>query len=512
MSRTENSLRNLKFAILFKLAAILINFAARKVFVVILSAEYLGLNGTFSNILSMLALAELGVGAAITYSMYKPLAEDDRGLIISLMALYRKLYTVIGIVVAVLGAAVTPFLPLLIKDLPDIPHIYLIYLMFVADSALSYFFVYKQSLITADQKQYIVTAYSFRIRLAATVVQTVFLVITHNYIVYLSLQIAATVLINVLLARKADSMYPYLKGAKAEALPKEVGNQISKNVRAMMAHKVGSVVVFGTDNLLIAYFVGSISVGIYSNYLMITNGLRSIYITVFSSLTASVGNLCSSEDKSHALEVFWRVCFIGEWLFGFSAICLMVLLNPFVELWLGSEYLFSLPIVFMIVLNFYVTGMRQACLTFREAMGLYWYDRYKPLFESVINFAVSALLAVKYGIVGIFIGTFVSTMTTCFWVEPYVLFKYGFKAKVRPYFARYALNTLVVCVAAAVTWFISSLLPAAGLLPFICKLFVCALVPNLFYLAVYGRTPEFEYFKKMVFGFAKRVFRKSAKR
>lgn len=498
MSRTENSLKNLKYAILFKLAVVLVNFAARKVFVIVLTKEYLGLNGTFANLLSMLSLAELGVGTAITYSMYKPLADGDQGLVLSLMALYRRFYTIIGLVVALLGAALTPFLPYLIRDLPDIPHINLIYLMFVFDSALSYCFVYKQALITADQKQYIVTSYQSRINMATVVLQSVFLLLTRNFIAYLSIKLLSTLTTNLMLARKANRMYPFLKNAEIPPLPAEVRQQISKNTRAMVAHKLGSVIVFETDNLLIAYFIGSVSVGLYSNYLMITQGLTSAYALIFRSLTASVGNLCADEDKGHALEVFWRVDFLTRWLYGFSTICLFVLLNHFITIWLGADYLFNTPIVLLIVINFYVTGMRQGVLTFRDAMGLYWYDRYKPIFESVINLVVSILLAESYGIVGIFIGTFVSTVSVCTWIEPFMLFRHGFHARLLPYFLRYAWNLCITLAAAAATWWVCSLLPPAGFLIFLAKLGICAVLPNLFYLAAYGRTADFRYYLSLI--------------
>lgn len=494
MSRTDNSLRNLKTAVLFKLAAIVVNFIARKIFVVVLTKEYLGLDGTFANILTMLSLAELGVGTAITYSMYKPLAEGDRELILSLMTLYRKFYTVIGITVGVLGAALTPFLQYIIRDIPDIPHIRLIYLMFVLDSSISYFLVYKQSLISADQKQHIVTSYQYKTSMAVTAAQCAALLLTGDYVLYLALKLCATFVCNALLARKADRLYPYLKQKTVQPLPAPVRQDISKNIRAMIAHKLGSVVVFGTDNVLIAYFVGAVSVGLYSNYLLITQSLKSAYSMIFRAMTASIGNLCAAEDTAHAQAVFWRVDLLTRWIYGFSTVCLVVLFNPFISLWLGADYLFSMPIVLLIVLSFYVTGMRQSVLTFREAMGLYWYDRHKPLFESAINLAVSILLAKPFGIVGIFIGTVVSTLSTCTWVEPYILFRHGFCAPVGKYFARYALNVLLTAAAGAATWYICALLPAAGFGAFLVKVLLCCVLPNLFFLLVYGKTSEFCYF------------------
>lgn len=459
MSRTDNSLRNLKTAVLFKLAAIVVNFIARKIFVVVLTKEYLGLDGTFANILTMLSLAELGVGTAITYSMYKPLAEGDQKLILSLMTLYRKFYTVIGITVGVLGAALTPFLQYIIRDIPDIPHIHLIYLMFVLDSSISYFLVYKQSLISADQKQHIVTAYQYKTSMAVTAAQCVALLLTGNYVLYLALKLCATFVCNALLARKADRLYPYLKQKTVQPLPAPVRQDISKNIRAM---------------------------------------------------TASIGNLCAAEDTTHAQSVFWRVDLLTRWLYGFSAVCLVVLLNPFISLWLGADYLFPMPIVLLVVSSFYVTGMRQSVLTFREAMGLYWYDRHKPLFESAINLAVSILLAKPFGIVGIFIGTVVSTLSTCTWVEPYILFRHGFGAPVGKYFARYALNVLLTTAAGIATWYVCALLPAAGFWPFVAKVLLCCVLPNLFFLLVYGKTSEFRYFLTLGKSVLGKRMRKSA--
>ncbi len=498
MSRTENSIRNIETALLCQVAGILAEFFTRRIFVAVLTQEYLGLNGTFSNILTMLSLAELGVGSAITYSLYKPLAENDREQIAALMALYRRIYRGIGLVVALLGCALAPFLSVLVRDLPDIPHIHLIYLLFVLNSALSYFFVYKQSLLIADQKQYIATVCHYGMKIILLLAQALFLWLTRNYFVYLGLQIGMTLLENLLLAHAAGRLYPYLRTLSGCALRRETKREILRNTRAMLFHKIGGVVVFGTDNLLISYFSGVVAVGLYSNYLMVTNGLNAVYGRLFSALTASVGNLNAVSAPERALPVFRRVSFAGSWLYGFSFVCLIVLFNPFIELWVGGNYLFDPEIVFLIALNFYVTGMRQAVLTFRDACGLYWYDRYKPAVEAIINLVVSIALAIPYGVTGIFIGTFVSTMTTCFWIEPVVLFKYGLKASVRPYFRDYAANTLVTLAAAIVVWNVCALLPGEGLPLFLAKMAACVATGNLFYLLAYYRREEFRYFAELL--------------
>lgn len=482
---------------LFQALKIIITFFTRKVFVLVLTQEYLGLNGTFSNILSMLSLAELGIGSAITYSLYKPLAEKDEKQVAARMALFRRAYWTIGLAVALIGACLTPFLTMLIRDLPDIPNINFVYLLFVLNTSLSYFFSYKQSLIIADQRQYLTTVCHLGLNILLQLAQALFLWFTKEYFIYLELQIGATLLENLILSLIADRLYPYINTNWHEKIDPAARAEIVKNTKAMIIHKVASIVVFGTDNLLISYFVGVVAVGLYSNYLMITSALIGIYGQLFSALTASVGNLGVTEDSGQVLTVFRRLNFAGSWLYGFSAVCLAVLLNPFIELWLGTDYLFSQDIVCLIVLNFYVTGMRQAVLTFREAEGLYWYDRRKAVAESIINLTVSAALAVPFGVAGIFIGTFISTMTTCFWVEPVVLFKYGLHTSVRPFFKDYAVNTVIMLLTFSAVWYICEALPGTGMTLFIEKMMVCAVGGNVGFLLAYRRRDEFQYFVEL---------------
>lgn len=497
MSRTENSLRNIRFSMFFQGIQIVVTFISRRVFVLVLTQEYLGLNGIFSNILSMLSLAELGIGTAITYSLYKPLAEGNEKLVTALMALFRRAYTIIGLAVVLLGGAITPFLPVLIRDLPDIPHINLIYLLFVMNTSLSYFFVYKQSLIIADQRQYIVTSCHSVLYIILQLAQMLILRSTGNYLAYLGLQIGVTLLENLILSRKADRLYPYIRAGKPEKLYPEVRKEIVKNTKAIILHKIGTIVVFSTDNLLISYFVGVVEVGLYSNYLMLTGALNSIYCQLFGALTASIGNLGISEDSEMSLDVFQKLNFAGNWLYGFSTVCLTVLLNPVVQFWVGAEYLFDQKIVCLIALNFYVTGMRQMVLTFHDANGLYWYTRYKPAAEAAINFVVSAVLAVPLGIVGIFIGTFVSTMATCFWVEPRALFKYGLHSSVKPFFRDYAVNTAVTLLTLGAVWYLSRLLPGEGFLLLAEKAALCVVAGNAGFLLAFWKKDEFRYYIRL---------------
>ena len=493
MSRTTNSIRNIKYAVIGQILVILLTFLTRIFFVRTLSADYLGINGLFTNILSMLSLAELGVGTAINYSLYRPLAFGDQEKVKSLMRLYKKAYFIIGAIVAILGVSLTPFLGLFFKMLPDIAYLQLIYIMFVANSAISYFFSYKRALIIADQKSYISSLYSYSSTILMNLAQIGVLVIFGNFLIFLGLQIVKTLLENFLISRKADRIYPYLKEKTILPLEKEEKDKIKKNVKALITHKVGYVIVMGTDNLLISKLVGIVAVGIYSNYLLIINSLNHLVTLVFGALTSSIGNLGETEVEDKKYFVFRCINLMTFWIYGLASICLFLMFNPFIKIWLGSEYLFSSSLVFLIVFNFFIGGMRKGVITFKDAFGLYWQDRYKPIVESIINLIASIILAIKLGTAGIFLGTAISTLTTSFWIEPYVLHKHGLNKKLLPYFKSYGLYGALVLLAGGISWLAWNALSMDGILGLILTLVIALAVSNAVFILALYRTPEFKH-------------------
>lgn len=505
MSRTSNTIRNMKFAVLGQILGILFAFFARRVFVLFFSSEYLGLNGLFSNILSILSLAELGIGTAIVYNLYCPIAENNISKIKSLMLLYKRTYFAIGAAVFVSGCAITPFIQLLISEIPNIPYIRVIYLLYVCNSAASYFFTYKRSLIIANQQGYITSIYRYGLFIILNFAQIITLILTRNFLFYLSLQVAFTLLENIMLSRKANRMYPYLLEKDISPLQPAVKAEIKKNVFAMMFHKIGGVIVMGTDSILISKLVGLTEVGLYSNYILIRQAVNTIIGLLFQSASASFGNLSVLESDEHKLDVFQNINFAGAWIFGFSSICLIALYNPFISFWLGDVYLFPMSTVFWIVAVFYITGMRAASLTARDVMGVFWHDRYKPLFESSINLLASYILGTRMGVSGILIGTVFSTMATCFWVEPFVLYKHGFHAPVHTYFTRYGIYTSVTVAAGTITVFLCGLVMTSGFVGFCVKLGICLIAPNMFFLACYHRTKEFMFFRGLFINMFKQL-------
>ena len=345
--------KNIKYAVAGELLLAALKFISRRVFVLMLGREYLGLNGLFTDVLSMLSLAELGFSVSITYSLYRPVAQGDTELIKSLIRLYRRVYWTVGLVVLAAGLSLTPFLRFFVKEMPrDIPHIPLIYVLNLANASVSYFFAYKSTLLFVHQKKYLETAIRAGVSLAATGAQIGVLVLTRNYLYYLFLAIAATVVQNAAVSWNADRLYPYLREKDVRPLPAEVLAELRRNVRAMLLHRIGAVAVFNTDNLLISKFVGVAAAGLYSNYMMIRGFLNILVSALFDAITPALGNLTATQPEEHGRTAFRRLNFFSAWLFGWMSICLFCLYDPFIDIWLGQGYLLSRPAVLLIVLNF----------------------------------------------------------------------------------------------------------------------------------------------------------------
>lgn len=498
MARTQNTIRNVLAAMMGQLGGILVNLLARVFFLHYLNQTYLGLNGLFTNVLTMLSLVELGVGPAMAYSLYKPLADGDTERIKSHMAFYKRAYVTIGLVIAALGLCFLPFYTVFMDQVPDIPHLNIIYLLFVANTVVSYFYSYKRSLIVCDQKKYIETAVHYGAYFLLNVVQIIFLAVTKSYVLFLVLQVISTWAENYILARKADQLYPYLKDKNVKPMDKADSQVIFRNVAAMSMHKIGAVVVNSTDNILISKLIGLATAGLYANYYTIIHPLQTITNQIFESIVASVGNLSATVkggDVGRLKETFNDVFFLAFWIFTFCAACLYNLLPPFIQfLWLRNKgWLLDNGTLIVLVINFYLYGMRRPVLTFRDASGAFWNDRFKPIFESIINLLASVALAHRFGLMGIFLGTLVSTVTTSLWVEPLVLYRNVFYLPLRDYFLRFAGYTAAGAVICAVTTWLCKLV-GYSLLSLIPRAIICVLVPNLLLLLVFHRTKEFRYF------------------
>lgn len=492
-SRTKNSIKNIVFSLGGYVITSILQLVVRSVFLNKLSAEYLGLGGLFSNILSMLALSELGVGTAMIYALYRPIAEDNREKIKSLMSVYKKMYTFIGVFIFIAGMAVTPFLKHLIKDMPDIPNIRQFFLLYVLNSAFSYFCTYKRSLIICNQKEYISSTTTSIAAIVLRIIQILILIFTGSYLFYLIAQVVMTIGENLFVSWIADKIYPYLKERNIEKLPSEDVRNLKKNIFAMFGHKLGNVIVNATDNLILSKILGLVSVGLFSNYELILTNVKSIFVKVFNALNASVGNLTVASDKKHSEDVLDSLVILAYLIMNTLVTGLFVLFQDFIVLWIGEEYLLSTFSVGIILLNFYISNMRIPVMTFRNATGTFWNDRYKPLFESVVNLVISIPLTYALGVAGVKLGTILSTLLVAFWVEAYVLYKHYFQKSVLPYLLKQAKLLALTIFCTALAWGICSFINGTTIVGFAIKGFISLFVPIGVNLAFFWRSKEIKF-------------------
>lgn len=494
MNRAEASVKNSSFSIITQVLTVIINFVVKTVFIYTLGNEYLGINGLFSNIITMLSLADLGIGIAIPYSLYKPLSEKNSEKIKTLMNFYKKIYNIIGIVVLLIGLSLTPFLPLIIKDMPNIQHIYLIYDLFVIHSASSYFFIYKKFLIDSDQKSYITSKITFIFSTGLSIIQIFILIFTHNFILFLLSSIIMVITQNIYISKKAEQLYPYLKEKNIDELDKKEYKEIKKNISSLFIYKVGNVIMNGTDNIVISKIIGIIEVGIYSNYLLIINSIYNILNQIFNAITSSIGNLVVTTNEKRSLNVYENLNFFTFTLYGTVCICLMVLINPFINIWIGKDYLLSDFVSFLIAFNLFLTGMQSVTSSFRNAYGLFYKAKYRPILMCILNIVISIILAKYMGVAGVIIGTIISKLVTVIWLDPYIIYHYGFKENVSKFYKQYLIY--LICYL-AINFVIYTL-------------YKYIVINNIFMFAIYGiltftiialiicllfhKTKEFKYF------------------
>lgn len=499
-SRVENSIRNTIYALSTQIFSMLMSFAVRTVFIYTLGKDYLGFNGLFNNIFSILSLTELGMGIAIVYSMYKPVAQEDHRKIAALLNLYRTFYRLVGFIVAALGLSLLPFLNYLVSGIRDIPELEIIYLLYLSSSVISYFFVYKKSILIVYQQDYISSRINLIINSIQGIIQIAILILWHNYILYLIILILAVFFDNMLNSLYVDYKYQYLKEYRSERVDKETKQKIYTDVKALFVSKISSAIVTSTDNLLISAFISTIILGLYSNYMMLINVVNVITSRILDSLTGSVGNLIAVESIERVYLIFKRVWFINYWLVAFSSMSFFILANPFITLWVGKSYLLSSGIIFMVALNLFMRLIRNTFIMFNNAFGHFVELKKKNIIEPIINIVASLLfiLVFKMGIIGVLLGTFISNITTNFWFEPYLIFK-KCQISLKEYFKIAGNYLLTNIVAGGLTYILCDIcLTGNSWVLFLIRIIICCVAINLVIILFYRKTDEYQYFMMLV--------------
>jgi len=490
--RFLNSLRNSSLAFAGQIVTILMGFVLRWFFIHTLGNEYLGVNSVMESMLTLLSMTELGIGTSVAFALYKPIDNGDEKKIGTLMAFYSKTYRAIGILTAIIGPMLIPFMRFFTREAADVSNLNLIYLLFLSNTVLSYFFAYKRTLLSAYQQNHINSVTEDIFAVIKYLLQGIAIVVYKSYIGYLVINTVCSVCSNIVISVICNRKYPFVKNYKKEKLTPEDSKGLRKSIVSLMFQKVGAKLVTGTDNLMISYAKLSL-MGIYSNYSMVVSIVARVVYNVLHSVLGSIGNLMIQKDNNHKYKVFEEFTFAIFCFYFLIAAGFSGCLERFIVLWAGEDWLLSPVITMIVVLNFFLTGMRQPCIIVIEAAGLFNKMRLKAVGEVIVNLVVSFLFLIVFemGIYGVLLGTTVSMVSVCIWWEIMAVHKYSLEASVKGYvfnFVRYLLTAAAGCIA---SYYISSAIPFGGIgglfLAGICSVAVFGIL----ILIVFGRTRPF---------------------
>ena len=491
-SRAKKSINNIFVGVVNRVLLLILNFVLRTVMIKTLGVEYLGINSTFADIMAMICMADLGFNTAVVYSFYEPLAKNDKKMIQALTTFYKKIYNTIAIVIALIGVCVLPFLNKIVNLEQDVPHLKLYYFLALAEAIGSYLFTYKISVMVADQREYLQVRINMTCNTIKIILQIVLLICTKNYTIYLVLSLITTIASNIISSNKAEKEYPYIR--EKQDLEKEKKQEIFKNIRAVFLYKISNVVLSGTDNTLISMLIGTIYVGYYSNYFLLENSLYVIIKIIFSSTTASVGNLVVTEDAKTRYKIFNYMQTVGYCMCAIIIPCYFVLVNDFIfKVWLGEEFGIGMFALIGICFNFYMMSVFLPVVSYREAVGLYKETKYVMLMAAVLNIVLSIALSNKFGMAGILIATPIARIVTYGWYEPKILYEKYFEKSAIAFLTQTIKNAVYTIAISGLCYYIGQFIQVNGVLSWIVKGVICIVISSVSTVIIYGRTEGFKW-------------------
>lgn len=492
IERTKNATRNIVFGIILKVYQILVPFLMRTAMIYLMGVQYLGLNSLFTSVLQVLNLAELGVGSAMVYSMYKPIAEDDNTTICALMNLYRIYYRAIGILIAVVGVLLTPFIPKLISgDVPSEINIYILYLLNLSATVLSYWlFAYKNSILQAHQRTDVVSKVMLLTNSVQYMLQLFVLWKFRDYYLFVIVALAIQALTNIIIAIAADKIYPQFK--PQGSISNQEKKAINARIRDLFTSKIGSIIYDSADTIVISSFLGLTILAVYQNYFYILNAITGLISVVFAACTAGIGNSIVVETKEKNFADLNKFTFIICWIAGFCSVCLLCLYQPFMEMWVGENLMLSFSAVVCFVVYFFVRQLNALFNMYKDASGMWHEDRLRPLAAALTNLFLNLLLVHFIGIYGILISTVVAIICVGIPWLLHNLFTVIFERKfLLDYLKCLLYYCAVIFTSCIVTYYICSKINIGLIGTLLIRGVICVVVPNFFYLIAYKNRKEF---------------------
>lgn len=491
-SRRKYTILNTAFGIATRLVALIANFAIRTVFINYLGIEYTGVSAVFTDILTILSFAELGIGSAITYSLYKPIEEKDYRQIASIMHLYKQAYRCIAIAVLVIGLLLLPFINVIIPNHPNITEdLRLIFLLYVINSATSYLLIYKSSLLVAGQLGYFQSITNIVFYIAKATVQVIIIICFREFIVFLLVEILFNLLNNIAVSHVANRRFPDVVNFSNDRLTTIQVKAIFKNVKALSIYRICGVLTNGLTSMLISVLVSIEMVGYVSNYTLIINQIYIFTLQFFNAATASIGNLAASKDKDRQEEIFNKLFFFASMFFCVSSVGLFSVLNDFVtKIWLGEKYQISITIIALLCVDFYLKGMATIFNTFRNANGLFRQGQYRPVVMVSLNIIGAFILHKYIGVVGIFVSLVVSRIITQTWFDPLILYRHIFKGGYWSFLKGMLLWVSTLLVSGILSYIINSRITLENVyVNFILHGVLAVLITGLITMLLFSHTP-----------------------
>ena len=507
INKKENAARNILFGVLLKVHQIMVPFAVRTILIYTLGMQYLGLNSLFSSILQMLNMAELGVGSAMVYSMYRPIAEDDTDKICKLMNLYRKYYRIIGLVILTLGIILLPFIPRLVKgDLPQGIDIYILYILNLLATVFSYWlFSYKNSILMVLQRNDITHILLIATTTIQYVGQIIVLIITRNYYLYLVIALVSQILNNIFTAMYVSKKYPHYDSFGK--LEENEVREINKRIADLFTSKIGGTIVTSSDSIIISAYLGLMALGVYNNYFYICTSISGFVMIIFYSFTAGIGNSIITESPQKVYDGFNKLTFLTVWITGFCTCCLVALYQPFMEIWVGRKNMLGIDVVIGLCIYFYINLVNLLLNSYKDAAGIWNRDKYRTLTVALVNLVMSIALVNVIGIYGVLLATVLSKLLIGTpWIL-YNLFAEVFKDGLMQYTRRLLYYTVVVFGASLATFFICQYI-GAGFTGLIIRAVVCVIVSNIIFYAAFRTLPEFDYSFSFFKGYANKILKR----
>ena len=506
--RVKYSIKNCITFFINYIITLIFLFINQTIFIKLLGIEYVGLNGIFSNVLTVLNLFELGFGSAVTYNLYKYIKNNKKDIIKSIMKYYKKIYNTIALIILLVGLLIIPFLKYIINDVTIDINIYVVYIIFLLTNVSSYLCSYKRNLMFSYQRNYVINIIHIICIVILNIIQIIILYLTRNYYLFLVLNIIFTLLENIIISIKVNNDYPYIKDKNVSPISKKLKQDITSRVKALFIHKAAGSLSNGIDSIIISSFFGIKILGLYSSYYYIIHAVYNLFSNIIKATSASVGNLLVEKDYEKNYIVFKKIEFLNIWIAIFTSTCLFLLIEPFIKLWIGSNYLLSYPVLVLLIINFYQKIMRSTYIVFKDSAGIWIEDRYIPIIKSIINIVSSIILLKIFGLVGVFIGTFISSLTLWLYSYPKFVYKKLFNKNYCIYYKEMLKNIVLFILIISITYLISNIFMInSALLKLLINIIICITIPNILLFLIYKNTLEFNYYINLI----KEIFKKGKK-